>query len=121
MEEVINKILGKPFKIKYHISPKEAYTRKPSEVHGHIRTWGCKVIAHVTRSSLLGRQDKFMPSGREGIFTGYDDYTTAHYRVYAPNMHTIVISSNVTFFKDLLGSSINNYQLWIKNSNGTFE
>ena len=121
VEEVIDEISGKPFKVEYRISPEEAYTGKPPEVHGHIRTWGCKVIAHVTRSSLPGRQDKFMPPGREGIFMGYDEYTTAHYRVYAPDMHTTVISSNVTFFEDLPGSSIDNYQLWIENSDGTFE
>ncbi len=52
-----------------------------------------------------------MPIGREGIFMGYDENTTAYYRVYAPDIHTTVISSNVKFFKDLLGSLIDNYQL----------
>jgi hypothetical protein len=121
VEEVIDEISGKPFRVEYRISPEEAYTGKPPKVHGHIRTWGCKVIAHVSRASLPGRQDKYMPSGREGIFMGYDENTTAHYRVYAPDMHTTVISSNVTFFEDLPGSSIDNYQLWVEASDGTFE
>jgi hypothetical protein len=50
-----------------------------------------------------------MPTGRKGIFIGYNEHTTTHYRVYAPDMHTTVILSNVKFFKDLLGSSIDNY------------
>ena len=50
-----------------------------------------------------------MPTGREGIFIGYNKNTTTYYHVYALNMYTIVILSNVKFFKDLLGSLINNY------------
>jgi len=50
-----------------------------------------------------------MPTGREGIFMGYNENTTAYYHVYAPDMYTTVVSSNVKFFKDLLGSSIDNY------------
>ena len=40
---------------------------------------------------------------------GYNKNTIAYYRVYAPNIYTIIISSNVKFFKNLLGSSIKNY------------
>ncbi len=79
------------------------------------------MITYVIRASLLGRQDKFMPIGREGIFIGYDKNTTAYYCVYAPDIYTTVISSNVQFFKDLLGSSIDNYQLWIELLDGLFE
>ena len=50
-----------------------------------------------------------MPIRREGIFIGYDENTTAYYLVYAPDMHTTVILSNVKFFEDLLGSLIDNY------------
>src|SRR6266487_6298818 len=111
VEDVINKISRKPFEVEYRISPEEAYTRKVLKVYDHIKTWGCKVIAYVARASLLGRQDKFMPTGREGIFIGYNENTTAYYHVYAPDIYTTVISSNVKFFEDLLGSSIDNYQL----------
>jgi hypothetical protein len=50
-----------------------------------------------------------MPTGRKGIFIGYNKHTTTHYYVYAPDIHTTIILSNVKFFKDLLGSLINNY------------
>jgi hypothetical protein len=121
VEEVIDEISGKPFRIEYRISPEEAYTGKVPRSRGHIRAWGCKVIAHVARESLPGRQDKFMPPGREGIFMGYDEHTTAHHKVYAPDMHTTIMSSNVRFFEDTPGSSIENYQLWMQLSDGTFE
>src|SRR6266536_5487429 len=111
VEDVIDEISRKPFEVEYKISLEEAYTCKVLKVYDHIKTWGCKVITYVTRASLLGRQDKFMPTGREGIFIGYNENTTAYYCVYTPNMHTTVILSNVKFFKDLLGSLIDNYQL----------
>lgn len=120
-EEVEDKSSGKPLKIEYQISPEEAYCGRVPRVHNHIKTWGCKVIAHVARESLPDRQDKLMPTGREGIFMGYDTKTTAHHRVYAPDLHRTIISSNVRFFEDIPGSSINNYQLWIELTDGTFE
>ena len=46
---------------------------------------------------------------REGIFIGYNKNTIAYYKVYTPNIYTIIISSNIKFFKDLLGSFIKNY------------
>ena len=121
VEDVVDETTGKPFKVEYQISPEEAYTRKVPKVHDHIKTWGCKVIAHVARASLPGRQDKLMPTGREGIFMGYDDQTTAHHMIYAPDMHTTIPSSNVRFFEDIPGSSIDNYQLWVELSDGSFE
>ncbi len=121
VEDMINKISRKPFEVEYRISLEEAYIRKVLKVYDYIKTQGYKVIAHITRASLLGRQDKFMPIGREGIFIGYDKNTTAYYYVYTPDIHTTVISSNVKFFKDLLGSLINNYQLQIELLDGLFE
>jgi hypothetical protein len=121
VEDVVDETTGKPFKVEYRISPEEAYTGKVPKVHDHIKTWGCKVIAHVTRASLPGRQDRLMPTGREGIFMGYDENTTAHHMIYAPDMHTTIPSSNVRFFEDIPGSAIDNFQLWIELSDGSFE
>ena len=50
-----------------------------------------------------------MPISRDGIFIGYNKNTIAYYRVYALNIYTTIISSNIKFFKDLPGSSIKNY------------
>ena len=62
-----------------------------------------------------------MPISREGIFISYNKNTIAYYKVYAPNIYTIIILSNVRFFKDLLGSSIKNYQLYTELSKGEFK
>ena len=50
-----------------------------------------------------------MPTGHKEIFIGYNKYTTAYYYVYAPNIYTTIILSNIKFFEDILESSINNY------------
>ena len=120
-ERVVDKISGKPIQVEYQISPEEAYTGKLPRVHDHIKAWGCKVIAHVARESNIDRHDKLMPTGREGIFMGYDEKTTAHHRVYAPDLHKTIVSSNVRFFENTPGSSIENYQLWVELSNGDME
>ena len=62
-----------------------------------------------------------MPIGREGIFISYNKNTIAYYKVYAPNIYTIIISSNIKFFKDLPGSSIKNYQLQTEPYKGEFK
>ncbi|EKD12542.1 retrotransposon protein, putative, Ty1-copia sub-class [Drepanopeziza brunnea f. sp. 'multigermtubi' MB_m1] len=79
----------------------QAYTRaklrRGLKVVEDVIDEGCKVIAYVPRESLLAktRKDKLMPSGREGIFIGYDENTTSYYKVYIPEMHSTTISSNV--------------------------
>ena len=62
-----------------------------------------------------------MPIGHKGIFMGYNKHTTAYYYVYAPDIYTTIILSNIKFFKDLLGSSINNYQLQVELLDDLFE
>ena len=109
VKDVTDKVTGKLFKVKYCILPKEAYTGKVPKVHGYIKTWGCKVIAYITRASLPGRQDKLMLTRRESIFIKYNKNTITYYIIYAPNMHTTILSSNVRFFKDISGSTINNF------------
>ena len=38
IEDVIDEISGKPFKVEYRISPEEAYTHKVLKVYDHIKT-----------------------------------------------------------------------------------
>jgi hypothetical protein len=38
IEDVIDEISGKPFKVEYRISPEEAYTHKVLKVHDYIKT-----------------------------------------------------------------------------------
>ena len=121
VKDITNKVTGKPFKVKYYILPKEAYMGKVPKVYSYIKTWSCKVIAYITRASLPGRQDKLMPTKREGIFMEYDKNTIAYYIIYALNIYTTILLSNVRFFENIPGSTINNFQLWIEISSNIFE
>ena len=69
------------------------------------------MIAHILREFLSSKQDKFMPIRREGVFMGYNKYIIFYYKLYISNIYITIISSNIKFFKDILDSSINNYQL----------
>jgi hypothetical protein len=73
VEDIVDETTRKLFKVKYQISLEEVYIRKVPKVHDYIKTWGYKVITYIARVSLLGRQDKLMPTRREGIFMGYDN------------------------------------------------
>jgi len=79
------------------------------------------MIAYILRESFPDRQNKFMPIGKEGVFMGYNKYITFYYKLYISNIYIIIIFSNIKFFKDIPNNFINNYQLWIKLSNRSFE
>ena len=121
VKDIINKISEKLFQVEYRISLEEAYIYKVLKVYDYIKTQGYKIITYVVCAFLLGRQDKFMPIGYKGIFMSYNKYTTIYYYVYISDMYTTMISSNIKFFEDLLGSSINNYQLQVELSDGLFK
>lgn len=110
-------------RVEYQVSPEEAWTGNMPICDNRLKPWGCKVIAHISpKSHPAGtRADKFMATGRDGIFMGYDENTTKHYRIYAPDRHCTVISSTVRFFPDTKGGSIDNFQLWMEDSDGKFE
>jgi hypothetical protein len=55
------------------------------------------------------RSNKFIDTRRDSIFIGYNENTTKHYRIYAPDRHTTLISTNVRFFPDVKGGTIDNY------------
>ena len=38
VEDIVNKIIGKLFKVKYWILPKEVYIRKVPKVYNYIKT-----------------------------------------------------------------------------------
>jgi hypothetical protein len=40
---------------------------------------------------------------------GYDNQITTHHIIYTLDIHTIIPLSNIRFFEDILGSSIDNY------------
>jgi hypothetical protein len=53
--------------------------------------------------------NKFIDTKRDSIFIGYNENTTKHYRIYAPDRYTTLISTNVRFFLDVKGGTIDNY------------
>jgi len=55
------------------------------------------------------RSNKFIDTRRDSIFIGYDENTTKYYRIYTPDRHTTLISTNVRFFLDVKGGTIDNY------------
>lgn len=80
------------------ISPEEAFSgARPSIDHVHV--WGCKVYSYMSPSSLPkeSSKDKLMDRGRVGVFMGYVEDTTKQWKIWAPDMRKIILSSNVKF------------------------
>ena len=67
------------------------------------------MIAHILRESFFDKQDKLILIKREKVFIGYNKHTISYYRLYILDIYIIIIFSNIKFFKDIPGSSINNY------------
>lgn len=103
------------------ISPQEAWDGK-QPVATHIKTWGCKAYASVSRKSQPpgARTDHLIPIGRDCVLMGYSEDTDKHYRVYAPDLHTTVLASTVRFDETKPGGSIDNFRLWMEMSDGSF-
>jgi transposase InsO family protein len=112
---------GSVRKVERQLSPEEAWSGK-RPTGANIRPWGCKAYMTVSRESQPAgaRTDKFIPIGRDGIFMGYSEDTEKHYRFYAPDLHRTVIATNVTFDETTPGGSIENFRLWMEQSNGEF-
>jgi transposase InsO family protein len=86
-------------------TPEEMWTGKPPIV-SHMRVWGCKTISYVDPRSVPKSNDKLVDRGREGVFVGYVDATTKHYRVYAPDRNAIITASTIKFYEDIPGGTI---------------
>jgi hypothetical protein len=97
----LSKILNK------EISPEELWTGKQPEVN-HMRVWGCKVISYVDPDSLpVGTKNRSLADrGREAVFVGYVDKTTKQYWIYAPDMRKVMKTSNLRFYEDTPGGSV---------------
>ena len=61
----------------------------------HINIFGCPVYLHVPKD----KRSKLDPSGKKGIFVGYNEQSKA-YRIYIPGFHQIEINRDVTFDED---------------------
>jgi hypothetical protein len=98
---IIAKAIGKP------ITPEELWTGYQPQVD-YMRVWGCKAISAVDPKLLPPgtRNRKLLDRGRDAVFVGYVDKTTKQYWIYAPDMRIHMKSSNVKFYEDIPGGSI---------------
>lgn len=103
-----NRISNGPEVNGHMVSPYEALTSKVPNVD-HVRVWGCKVHSYMDRESIPQnfRRDKLMDKARVGIFMGYVADTSKQFLIWAPDMKTIIKTSNVVFYEDEPGGSIN--------------
>ena len=72
----------------------EVFTKKKPVVD-HIRIFGTSVYVHVPKE----KRAKIEPSGKKGIFVGYNDCSKA-YRIYAPGQRYIEVSRDVIFHEE---------------------
>jgi hypothetical protein len=62
---------------------------------GHLRIFGCPVYIHVPKEN----RTKMEPSGKKGVFWGYNENSKA-YRIYVPGQRQIEVSRDVTFHEE---------------------
>jgi hypothetical protein len=89
MEIYVQKI--SPHRILKDMTPEEAFSGKKPNVE-NLRIFGCPVYSHIPKD----KRNKLEPSGKKGIFVGYNDSSKA-YRIYIPEQQKIEISRDVTF------------------------
>jgi hypothetical protein len=73
----------------------EAFTSEKPEV-GHLRIFGCLFYIHVPKD----KRTKMEPSGKKGIFVGYNE-TSKAYRIYVPGERHIEVSKDVSFHEEV--------------------
>ena len=76
------------------ISPIQAFTKEIPSIN-HIRKWGSKCYYHVSHKAIPPnrRHDKLVNPGRVGVFMGYSESTTKHFKIYSPEHgYTIKVS-----------------------------
>lgn len=85
-------------------TPEEIFTGKPVTIT-HMRVWGTKTVSYVDPRSVPD-SNKFTDRGRVGVFVGYIDATTKHYRIYAPDLGRVITASTVKFYENEPGGTV---------------
>jgi hypothetical protein len=80
-----------PHRILKDMTPEEAFSGKKPNVE-NLRIFGCLVYSHISKD----KRNKLEPSGKKGIFVGYNESSKA-YRIYIPEQHKIEVSRDMTF------------------------
>ena len=68
---------------------------------GHLRVYGCKA---VILDHAVKKGDKFSARGKVGQLVGYE--STNIYRIWIPDLHRVVRSTNVSFDEETRGDNI---------------
>jgi len=63
---------------------------------GHLRIFECPVFIHVPKE----KRTKMEPSGKKGIFVGYNE-TSKVYRIYVPGQRNIEVNMDVRFHEQV--------------------
>jgi hypothetical protein len=75
-------------------TPEEVFSGiKPKVVH--LSIFGCPVYIHVPKENWT----KMEPSGKKGVFLGYNENSKA-YRIYVPSQRQIEVRKDVTFHEE---------------------
>ena len=80
-----------PHRILKDVIPEEAFLGKKPNVE-HLRIFGCHVYIHIPKD----KRKKLEPSGKKGIFVGYND-STKFYKIYISKQHKFEVSRDITF------------------------
>lgn len=80
----------------------------------HIRRWGSKCYYYVDRKTIPDgeRHDKLVNPRRTGVFMGYSEATTKHFKVYSPERGSTIKVSRVEIDEDTNGGEV---ELRIRN------
>ncbi len=84
------------------VCPEQAFSGEKPRID-HIRVWGYKCYFHENKKSMSKheRKDKLVNPGRVGVFMGYEEETTKHFRVYSPE-HGRVVRRHVVRVNELV-------------------
>ena len=78
-----------PHKVLKNKKPKDVFFGKKPEVN-HLRIFSCPVYIHIQKE----KRTKLEPSGKKGIFVGYNESLKA-YRIYFPGFKKTDIGNPV--------------------------
>ncbi|KAI0995147.1 hypothetical protein K3495_g13035 [Podosphaera aphanis] len=89
------------------ISPLEAFIGKIPEID-HIRRWGSKCYYFVDRKSISAteKKGKLVNLARVGVFMGYSETTTSHFKVYSRERGCTIEVSILKVDKKINGGTI---------------
>lgn len=87
-----------PHAILENTTPEEVFTGNKPDL-SHLRVFGCPVYVHVPKE----KRTKLEPSGKKGIFIGYNEDTKG-YRIYIPGQRSVEISRDVKFEENFIST-----------------